>query len=214
MPTDNDKETILSTIVKRLSQTFDTKKPQSSRNVIEEFNNLQNELLPIIRDVQISLFAEGKMTSKLQKMYNDIKIIQNKMQAEYAPLYNINDALQNEFSIVDQLATSLPPKQEPSKKGLTSTEKITMLMNLKKMKPEEIQKAISEVKENTKTPNKPVDLTTIAQLTNTAYGTTKSEQKTQSRMIKAAYARAAEIEKEERIKAKEQIAPPSSPKTR
>ncbi len=205
MPTDNNKETILSAITKRLSQAFDTKKPQASRNVIEEFNNLQNELLPIIRDVQISLFAEGKMTPKLQKMYNDIKMIQNKMQIEYAPLYNINDALQNEIGIIDQLATSLPSNQERPKKGLTSTDKITMLMNLKKMKPEEIQKAISEINKNTKTLNKPIDLTTIAQLTNTAYGTTKSEQKTQSRMIKAAYARATEIEIEEKTKAKEQI---------
>ncbi len=214
MPTDNNKETILSAITKRLSQTFDTKKPQASRNVIEEFNYLQNELLPIIRDIQISLFAEGKMTPKLQKMYNDIKMIQNKMQIEYAPLYNINDALQNEIGIIDQLATSLPSNQERPKKGLTSTDKMTMLMNLKKMKPEEIQKAISEINENTKTSNKPIDLTTIAQLTNTAYGTTKSEQKTQSRMIKAAYARATEIEIEEKTKAKEQIAPADSPKRR
>ena len=205
MPTDNEKETILRSIVKRLSQTLETKKPQTQRNFLEEFNKLQDEILPIIRDVQFSLFSEGKMTPKLQKMYNDIKIIQNKLQSEYLPLYNINDALENEISIVDQLAKSLPSKQEPSKTGLTSTEKITMLMHLKKMKPDEIKKAMPEVKENAKALNKPVN-TAIAQSTNTAYGTTKSEQKTQSRMIKAAYQLAAKIEKEETANAKVQPA--------
>ncbi len=201
MPSNNEAEKILKDIIKRLSQLI---KPE--RNVIEEFNKLQNEVLPIIRDVQFSLFSEGKMTPKLQQMYDDIKIIQNKLQSEYAPLYNINDALQNEISIVDQLAKSLPSKQEPSKTGLTSTEKMTMLMNLKKMKPDEIKKAMPEVKENAKALNKPVNLTAMAQSTNTAYGTTKSEQKTQSRMIKAAYQLAAKIEKEETAKEKVQPA--------
>ncbi len=212
MPTDNEKETILRSIVKRLSQTLETKKPQSGRNVIEEFNSLQNELLPIIRDVQVSLFAEGKMTPKTQQMYNDIKTIQMKLQSEYAPLYNINDALQNEISIIDQLANLPQLKQESSKKGLTSTEKMTMLMNLKHMKPEELKKAILEIKENAKDHNKTVDLTTTAKSTNTAFGTTKAEQKTQSRMIKAAYELAAKIEHEE--KAKERIAPSSASKRR
>lgn len=209
MPTNNNREIILQSIIKSLSQSSDAINPIKSRNVIEEFNKLQNELLPIIKDVQLSLFTEGKMSSKIQKMYNDIKTIQSKMQDQYALLYNINDALQNEISIIDQLAASLPSKQETSKKGLTSTEKITMLMNLKQMKPDEIKKAMLEVKSNVKEQNKPVDLTTIAKSTNTAFGTTKAEQKSQSRTIKAAYEHAMKMEQEERQKVEKQPIMPS-----
>lgn len=209
MPTNNDKEIILQGIVKRLSKALDAINPVKSKNVIEEFNNLQNDLLPIIKDVQFSLFTEGKMSPKMQKMYNDIKTIQSKMQEQYAPLYNINDALQNEISIIDQLAASLPSKQETSKKGLTSTEKMTMLMNLKKMKPDEIKKAMLEIKGNSKDQHKPVDLTSISKSTNTAFGDTKIEQKSQSRMIKAAYERAMKMELEERQKGEKQTIMPS-----